>query len=275
MICGGPEKLESFLLQRFRVFFCGFTLKGSALTGSHSHLTWARGQPGIVWRRQKNPDLIKALQLRTLSALSWLWSLVCHNECHLYKSPFIAQRQTSVPFVSSFICRLCSFSVLYTLKQFIFVINDPCVISASLFLSFLDCEEATPVHLWSVHPSSVPADACQLPRDDLGDCERARAQDPLRHGQAHPFPQSSLERSLCICPICHLSSPAQFLRPFLAKLEMFREGFWSYKMKEVKTRFFTQWEWGTLRLGVWINRRTYGTLFYSCNCIHSVLLNAC
>lgn len=56
----------------------------------------------------------------------------------------------------------------------------------------IGCEEITPVHLRSVHPSSVHANARQLPRDDLGDCERPRAQNPLWDGQAHPFPQRGL-----------------------------------------------------------------------------------
>ncbi len=95
----------------------------------------------------------------------------------------------------------------------------PLLLSLSLSLSLLflfssDCEEVTPVHLRSVHPSSVPADAYQLPRDDLGDCERSRAQDPLGHGQAHPFPQYSLEGRLCDCPICHLSSGTQSFDQF-------------------------------------------------------------
>lgn len=58
-----------------------------------------------------------------------------------------------------------------------------------------DCQEAAPIHLRSLHPSPVLADARELPRDDLGDRQRPRAQDPVRDGEAHPFPRHGLRSS--------------------------------------------------------------------------------
>lgn len=123
-----------------------------------------------------------------------------------------------MPFVIfSFICRLFLYSVLHSLTHTIFVISN--TMRELLFLSFSDCEEVTPVHLRSVHPSSVSADSHQLPRDDLGDCERSCAQDPFGHGQAYTFPQYSLRRSLCDCPVS-LELRLPVIQPILLKLEM-------------------------------------------------------
>lgn len=192
---------------------------------------------GGPFRQKTRVDQDFAVQ--TPSALPCLWGLERHNECHLFKPPLRARvkRQASMSFtISSFICWLCSsLSMLYTFTSL------SLITPVSSFLLFSDCEEVTPVHLWSVHPSPVPPDACQLPRDDLGDCERPRAQDPLGHGQAHSFPQYRLERSLCDCPICHLSCGAQS-QTNSGKAEGAREGLWFHEGERGKPLFYLQGE---------------------------------
>lgn len=78
--------------------------------------------------------LIKTLQLRPLSALPCPWSLECHNECHLSKSPLMAQRQASVPFCYFlFYLRALFFFNAVHIKAFssLLLITSP-MISASL-----------------------------------------------------------------------------------------------------------------------------------------------
>ena len=199
---------------------------------------------GGPFRQKTRVDQDFAAQ--TPSALPCLWGLERHNECHLFKPPLRARvkRQASMSFtISSFICWLCSssFSTLYAFTSLSLI--TPLYIHFS-FIS--DCEEVTPVHLRSVHPSPVPADACQLPRDDLGDCERPRAQDPLGNGQAHSFPRYRLERSLCDCPICHLSCP----RPILVKLKWLERVYDFMRGNEVSFFFYLQGEHGGALKGI-------------------------
>lgn len=141
-----------------------------------------------------------------------------------------------------------------------------------LFLSFSGCEEVAPVHLRSVHPSSVAADARQLPRDDLWDRERSRAQDSLGHGQAHPFSQRSLRRSLWHRAVCYCSAGGE---SFLIKLETAREKVWFYGLKTSKPPFvptgrLCSYEWTLSEV-----QRAPRPPFRSCYLISSVLLVTC
>nr|XP_020451036.1 uncharacterized protein LOC109957484 isoform X2 [Monopterus albus] len=83
-----------------------------------------------------------------------------------------------------------------------------------------DCEAVAPVHLRSVHPSSVHADTCQIPRDDLGDCERSCAQGRHRHGQDHSFPQCSQRDESLVT-----GAPAPSPLTISDKTKLAREGF--------------------------------------------------
>lgn len=112
-----------------------------------------------------------------------------------------------MPFVTStLICKLC---FLINPKSSLLFITPHLPLQFSPFSLSSGCEEVTPVHLRSVHTSTSSADAHQLPGDDRGDCERSRAQDPLRRGQTHTFSWWRLKRGLCDCCVCHLSSGRQ------------------------------------------------------------------
>lgn len=148
-----------------------------------------------------------------------------------------------MPFVTStFVCKLY---FLINPKSSLLFITPRLPLQLSPFSLSSGCEEVTPVHLRSVHASTSSADAHQLPRNDRGDCECSRTQDPLRRGQTHSFSWCRLKRGLCdSCVPLKLWQTAIYL--FLVKLDKVKGLLFEYKLPSSSISP-TGWWWVTVK----------------------------
>ncbi|XP_061581759.1 androgen receptor-like isoform X2 [Cololabis saira] len=154
---------------------------------------WAKVIPGF--RNLHVDDQMSVIQLSWMGVMVFAlgWRSYTLTDCSmLYFAPDLVFNDQRMQ-VSSMYEHCMRMKVLAQRFCKLEVTQEEFLCMKALVLFSISREEAAPVHLRSLRASSGPADARQLSRDDLRDRQRPRAQDPLRHGEAHPFPQHGLD----------------------------------------------------------------------------------